>query len=181
MCQVPEFRRNWFSLTVNLIVSSAGYFIVSFSVKNAPTDIITTTLSSSLSDIVGVLLSGFLYTKLGPRKAFWFGYILSIIGGSLLLAFWKSPNQPISLYFFIYKNGLAQVLTMNYFAVVLLIPQAYNTSVFGISNFFSRTITALAPIIGELSYPTPILINFGLFVLAILGTIPMVEKLPKCI
>ena len=122
MCIVPEFRRNWFSLTINLIVSSAGYFIVSFSVKNVPANIITTTISSSLSDIVGVLITGFLYSKLGPRKAFMFGYFLSIIGGSLLLLFWNSQTQPISVYFFLYKNGLAQVLTLNYFAVVLLIP-----------------------------------------------------------
>ena len=181
MCTVSEFRRNWFSLTVNLIIGSAGYFIVSFSVKNVPTDIITTTISSSLSDIVSVLISGFIYSMLGPRKAFLFGYFLTIIGGGLLLLFWDSQSLLIQVYFFLYKNGMAQVLTMNYFAVVMLIPQAYSTSVFGLSHFFSSWLTALSPLIGELEFPTPILINIGLSVLAILGTLPMVEKLPKCI
>lgn len=51
----------------------------------------------------------------------------------------------------------------------------YSASVFGLSNVIARMATASAPVVAELDFPVPIVINMILFSIAIVASLNLVE------
>ena len=181
MCYVPEFRRNFIGIILLLTCGSTGYFIVNFSLGKIGGDLLDTTIISGSTDVCTAIVAGILYSKLGPRKAFFTTIAIAYFGGVLLLIFKEHPPISIYFFFFFYKLGTLGMNNMSYSCIASNIPQAYNTTVFGICNIFAKIVTASAPVVAEEKFPFPLYVNFGLYFIGIIGTCLLLDKLPKCI
>lgn len=117
---------------------------------------------------------------MGPRKGFVLLFSLSLIASFGLIFFHESEFLTL-VFVFINKVGITGSYVIVYIAFIKLIPNLYNSSVFGICNFTARIITICAPIVAEQKHPIPIVTNIGFLILGIIMALFLVEKLPKAI
>jgi hypothetical protein len=68
----------------------------------------------------------------------------------------------LGLCLFVAKFGVAFTFMINYLSIVKLFPTLFCGTAAGICNFGGRLATIFAPLVAELSPPTPILILGGL-------------------
>jgi hypothetical protein len=67
------------------IASSFNLYLLTYSVKNIPGDYFMNQLISSTADIGLVVLGGFAYGKLGLRPVLILFFVISLIGGFLIM------------------------------------------------------------------------------------------------
>ena len=129
-----------------LSTASFSYFNFNFLMKNVKGSIVINSLGSGLSELAADLISGYIFTFLGPRKAFALMY-LSALFGSLLLIYAISMDYLDLLIIFIplAKFGCAASFNMCFIANAQLIPTLFASTVFGLCNCLSRAVTIMAP------------------------------------
>ena len=100
---VPDEKRTMFYLKqrdiqINLLVMtymwgtvSFTYYLISFQLKYLPGDVYNNSMASSASELLAYILGGILYKKIGIRLAFCFSYLISVVGGAMIL-FWGTNN-----------------------------------------------------------------------------------------
>ena len=78
-------RLNLALMTYMWLCSSLNFYMVMFELKYWPGSIYTNTIASGLSDALATLTGGYIYAHLKFRKTFTVLYMISLVGGLLLL------------------------------------------------------------------------------------------------
>jgi hypothetical protein len=115
-------------------------------------------MASSGSELLAYILGGVLLKKIGIRLAFSVSFIISAIGG-LLILFWGTNNPQLMPIFVTFaKFGISSGFVIVYVSTVDVFPTLFCATALGFCNFFARIATILAPLIAEKPPPLPMLI-----------------------
>lgn len=161
-------------------VVSFSFYILGFSAKSIPGDTLNVTFSYCTADIVASITGGVFYMKFGAKVSYTGFFLLSIIGGILLVIFKDNENALIGIAF-VAKFGVSAAFVTVYICSVKLLPSIYATSAFGINNTVARTLTMLSPLFAEQEYPIPIYLDLGALIVGLLAALAIQEKLPKAV
>ena len=164
---------------VILTSSSFCYFLINFSMKVVPGNLIYLTMVSQLSDAVANFQSGFLYKKTGARLGFISMYALSGCGSLCLLMFWSGSPYLILCFIVLAKLGITSAFNMAFISFMQLVPTILCSTVFGFCNGVARVATVLSSQVAEIDHVTATSINLGFVSLAIVAAALLVTKLPK--
>ena len=135
-------------MVVLFIASSMSYYIINFQLKYLPGGIYANQVSSGVAEVVGIVLSGIFYNKIGMHQTFIYSFALSVLGASAHIVLEQySWAGPIML--FLILIGVNSTFTVVYLANVDVFPTLFTSSSLGLINFFGRLFTILAPQIAE--------------------------------
>lgn len=87
MCTVPVYRRNFIGLMVLISVISFSSYMLLFSSKGLPGNVLNVTLSYNTAEIIANATGGLVYMRFGAKIAYTGFFVLSIIGGVLMIIF----------------------------------------------------------------------------------------------
>ena len=137
---------------------SFNYYMVSFLLKYFPGNMFVNSAVSSLSDVSGNILGGFMYSSYGARRALGISYGISIAGGIGILIYEVSTNfysglpttdASSSLLFpglvLIAKLGMTSVINIAYVCNPDMFPVLFASTALGFCNLFARLATMFAP------------------------------------
>ena len=96
-------------------------------------------------------------------------FFISILGSILLMIYWTSLEL-IPIFIVLAKFGISASFNITFIASVQLIPTIIAASVFGYCNTVARTITILSPLVAEISYPVPLVINICAALFAVIAS-----------
>lgn len=173
---------NLILLAVMISTASFCFFNFNFLMKNVKGSIITNSLCSAGSELIANLTSGFILQKYGPRRSFLWLYVSSLIGTILLIAAITNDQLGLLIIFIpLAKFGCAAAFNMCFIANVQLIPTLFASTVFGICNVISRSITIAAPLVAEMPGSAPLIINAIAVTIAAMVATRFAEKQPRYI
>jgi hypothetical protein len=87
---------NFLIMLVIWSANSSSYYIVNFYLKYLPGDIFLNSAGAGVSEIVAVLLAGYIYLKVGLKKGLFMSYVISAIGAVLIMIFfYEKRAMPI--------------------------------------------------------------------------------------
>jgi hypothetical protein len=148
--------------------------------KHVNGSLIVNTLSSQCSEFIADAMGGGVYSMMGPKVSFFGMFTLSATGSVLLMLFWDNLSL-VPVFITMAKFGISACFNMVFIASVQLIPTKLTGTVFGYSNVLARSITVLAPIVAEINYPTPLIINIATALVAAVASMQLILKMPKFI
>ena len=148
---------------------SFNYYMVSFLLKYFPGSIYVNTTCSSISDVLGNMMGGFLFSYFGVKKSLGLSFAMSFLGGlsivyyELNTNFYSStPSQTAAMLFpmlvLIAKLGLTSIYNINYLANPHLFPVLFASRALGYCNFLARFSTIFAPQVAEIQSLVPMTI-----------------------
>jgi len=106
-------------------------------------------MASSGSELLAYILGGILYKKVGIRLAFTISFLISVVGG-LMILFWGTNNpQLMPIFVTLAKFGISSGFVIVYVSTVDVFPTLFCATALGFCNFFARLATILAPLIAE--------------------------------
>ena len=115
-------------------------------------------MASSGSELLAYILGGILYKKVGIRLEFTISFLISVLGG-LMILFWGTNNpQLMPIFVTLAKFGISSGFVIVYVSTVDVFPTLFCATALGFCNFFARVATILAPLIAEKKPPLPMLI-----------------------
>lgn len=126
------------------IVASFDYFLINFQLKYIKGDIFVNTIVSSVSEVIAYLVSGALYSTIGPKISFVSSFALAIVGSIFYVIFGDDHENLIPLMVLSSKFGISSSFNVVYLANNLF-PSIYASTTFGIFNIFARLASMLAP------------------------------------
>ena len=152
----PVVLRNLLIVSFTLMATSFNYYMISFLIKYFPGSIYVNSMVSSVSELVAYALGGVFYERLGVKRSLFCCYMLSSIGGMLILAFeaetgFFSPepkDAPIwvfPLLVILAKFGIACSFTLVFVSNIDVFPRDFGASALGTTNFVARLISVFAP------------------------------------
>lgn len=121
-------------------------------------NIYTNTIASSSSEVIAYLIGGLVYKKLGVHITFIAGFVIATAGGLLILFLSNSHKDLMPIFVIFAKFGISINFVLNYIATMSLFPTLFCATAFGIVNFFARLVSIPAPVVAELSEPTPMIL-----------------------
>lgn len=157
LCSDKVILWNLMLMIVLWSVASLDYYLISFMLKYVPGNVYINASVSTISEIVGTMISGFVYKVLGPKMAFGISFSISALGGFLIALMPNVNTYLIALYVLIAKFGITFAFSMVYLITPTLFPTEVTATVFGICNVVARFATILSPILAEFAEPTPML------------------------
>ena len=143
----------WVSTTTN-------YSMINIYLKHLPGSIFTNYIISGCAEIASHSIVGAFFIKLTPRWTFVIGYLVAILGGSLLLFEKSFAEYPIMLSCFVAftKFGISMAMCACYVSTPFIFPVTMCGTAFGICNIFGRFFAIGGPFIAEMNKPLPIAI-----------------------
>jgi Na+/melibiose symporter-like transporter len=90
---IIRVRRHLINLIIMIavwIASSFDYYLLNFQLKSIQGNIFLNTFSSAISELPAVIISGFMYKKLGIKITLVTWFSVSLLGGICLLILGKS-------------------------------------------------------------------------------------------
>lgn len=78
---IPDIRLNIILMSFCWLTSSFNYYMVGFLLKYFPGSIYVNGSISSLSECVACCMGGYIYSKLGVKKAFILSFGIAAVGG----------------------------------------------------------------------------------------------------
>jgi Na+/melibiose symporter-like transporter len=90
---IVRVRRHLINLIIMIavwIASSFDYYLLNFQLKSIQGNIFLNTFSSAISELPAVIISGFMYKKLGIKITLVTWFSVSLLGGICLLILGKS-------------------------------------------------------------------------------------------
>jgi MFS family permease len=157
---------------MNLAWSSAffTYYMVGFYVKYIPGDIFTNVILSSLSEASACFLSGCVANLIGTKHTLILSFLIGGVFGLILSLTPPTYMGVILTCLILTKFGVSSALSLCFLVTSEYFPMEYCSTVFGACNIMARITSILAPLIAELSPPTPMIcyvIFCGLSVMAV--------------
>ena len=152
-------------MSIVLWVSCAfGYYLINFEIKYMPGNLYVNVLMSTTAEICAKAAAYTQQSKLGIRRSYYAGLSVALIGCMMILGSEGKIESRLvlGLCLFVAKFGVAFTFMINYLSIVKLFPTLFCGTAAGICNFGGRLATIFAPLVAELSPPTPILILGGL-------------------
>ncbi len=148
---------------------SFSYWLVNFQIKYIQGNVYTNSMTSSIADNIGTVLSAVLYDKFGVRIAFLTCLVFTLVGGATILLF-HSVTSWMPLFIMIGKMGTSSTFNLVFLSNSDLFPTLFSATAMGICNFFARLSTIAAPQVAERPEPLPmtlyLIINVGAVVCA---------------
>ena len=158
---ILRVRRHFVNLIIMVTVwigSSFDYYLLNFQMKSIKGNVFLNTFSSSMSELPSIIISGFMYKRLGLKITLVFWFSLSLVGGMLLLIFGNSHEKLIPVFVLFSKAGVTATFNLCYLANAQIFPAIFAGTAFGICNIGAKSITILAPLIAEVNPPTPMIL-----------------------
>jgi hypothetical protein len=158
------------TILINLVIMSYmwaccsfTYYMIAFQLKYLPGNIYNNNLSSTVSEFGAIILSGFMYKKLGLKLSFTILLSISVVGG-LLIIFFGSDDSKVWMPIFVLfaKFGISGGFNLSYCSTVYVFPTLFCATALGMCNFFARLLTIFAPFIAEYEPPLPMALFTGL-------------------
>lgn len=139
------------------VASSFSYYLISFQLKYIEGDFFVNTAVSSLTEAPAYLISGLLYDKIGIKGVLVGSYIISVVGGVLLLSL-QSFTSIVPVMILLAKFGVSSTFNMCYLGNALIFPTIFAGTAYGICNTFGKLATIISPMLAEVKMPTPIIV-----------------------
>jgi hypothetical protein len=158
----PIVRKNLLVMTYMWAMASFSYYMIVFYLKYLPGDIYSNTFASSGTDCCSVVFGGFLYKKLGIKKAFTFLLTFSVIGGIIIIFLGTTHESLMPAFVVLTKIGISGSFVNVYICMVDIFPTLFCATAFGVCNFLARVLTIVAPQIAEADPPLPMIVLTGL-------------------
>ena len=137
-------------MVVIFISASFGYYLIEYQLRFIKGEMYYNTLTSSSSEIVAYIISGYLMEKLGLKVSFVLAYIISLAGMFSLLFYSGDDKFMFSLFVMGSKFGLCLSYNLAFLANYGLFPVSIQSTAMGICNIFAKLFTILTPYISEL-------------------------------
>ena len=151
-------RTNLGILTILWIESVFNYYLIAFEVKYFPGDINKNQLASLLAEAIGIMISGYLLTRVRGKYLF---AASSFLAGATGLFMMSSTVKEAGSYFvllvLIAKFGLISGFNVIYIFHPKMFPTLFSMTSMGIMNIISRLFTIFAPFVAEMDEPIPML------------------------
>ena len=103
------------------------------------------------------LASGYIVKLFGIRLAFLSAFGSAILGGTLMIIFY-SVDSAMAVFVLLSSFGTSLAFNSCYLTTPMVFPVHLTGTAFGICNLFARCSTILAPIIAEVTFPTPMIV-----------------------
>lgn len=159
---------------------SLNYTLISFLLKYFPGSINFNSMMSATSELVGTMASGLMLIWFDARLCLRVSYLLSAVGGMLMLSFLKQTNfyhteqhtfsTAQMLQFgglvLIVKFGNSAAFNILYCVTSSMFPTLFSITAFSISNFLARSCTFFSPQIAEIQSYFPIGLMTCLFLVS---------------
>lgn len=116
-----------------------------------------TGLTSSLSEMIGYIVSGLFYERIGVKLSLILSFIISAIGGIAIIA-WGLQHQESPWFFFFFllaKFGVTCSFNINFAANSYFFPILFASTALGICNFLARLFSALSFLTANMQEPIP--------------------------
>ena len=153
-------RINLVLMTIIWVTVTFNYYMINFQVKYFPGDFGVNTIVMFGSDIPFCIMTGFMISFFRAKVVFLMFYVLQIIAG-LSILFLVNPNEPGVIFPALVscaRGGVLGVFVTVYITHPKMFPTLFSVTSMGISNIFSRSIVIMAPMVAEISFPTPMII-----------------------
>ena len=124
----------------------------------------------SFAEVSGVGLSCFVIKILKQKWSFVVGFFTSLAGGLLIMLLGTSYVNLMPAFVLLANFGLAMGFNIAYIGTSTLFPTLFVGTAFGITNFFARLLTILAPMVSEMPTPYPMVIFCVLTLFAIFAS-----------
>jgi hypothetical protein len=139
-----------------------NYYILKFQIKYLPGHLFRNSMASSCTQMVAIPFSAFLYTKFSLKPTFTLLYIVSCIGGFLILYLGHTHTFYMPVYLAIAKFGIAGCFLLLLTSTLEMFPLVFAAQALGFMNFFARFFTAGAPQTAERPEPVPMIVFLSL-------------------
>lgn len=139
------------------MTSSINFMLINLYLKYVPGGVFLNFSIAGVAEILSNLAAGVVFSKFGPRVTFIVGYVISALGGALLIFQRRFEGQDLLIASFVLfaKFGSSMTMCVCYIATPWLFPVLLCGTAFGICNLFGRFAQAGAPIMAELEIPLP--------------------------
>ncbi len=125
-------------------ISSFNYFLINFQLKYIEGDIYINTMMNAVSEIAAYIISGLLYSIIGPRVAFFCSFLISCLGSIFYITYGTSAPSLVPLMVLGTKFGIAAAFNLVWLVNVIF-PSQYASTTIGYFNAFARISSMFAP------------------------------------
>lgn len=138
------------------LITSFNYYLIQFLI-NTFDQIYTTAVFSSISEIVGIVAGGALYSSLGIKASISFSYSLALLGAVLVLGYGLAHQDSwlFPVFILIAKFGVSSAFNILYVSHSDMFPVLFSATALGICNFVTRIFTGVSPILAQMEEPYP--------------------------
>ena len=126
--------------------------------KNIKGNIFLNTFTSSLSELPAIVLSGFMYKRIGMKLTLIIWFSVALLGGLCLMIFGGSNEGLIPVFVLFSKAGVTATFNLCYLANAQIFPAIFAGTAFGICNIGAKFTTILAPLMAEVQPPVPMIL-----------------------
>ena len=149
------------------------YYLIQYQLKYLSGDIYVNTSLGAVSELIAYFASYYMRTKTSLKVVLTTSFFISSLGMILISYLNTENNVALSAFcILLSKFGVSAAVNMMYTANVQLFPISIIATTFGITNFFSRIFTILAPYVAELK---PVMISqifyYALNIMAFVATL----------
>ena len=121
-------------------------------------DIFNNALMSAFAELVAVAFSGIIYKGLGLKLSFCLLFVVSGIGGIMILFLGEDSTFWMPFFVLFAKFGISGGFNIVYISTLDVFPTLFCATAIGCCNFFSRFLTIFAPEIAEKEPPLPMIL-----------------------
>ena len=145
-------RRHFINLIIMVsvwIASSFDFYLLNFQMKNIKGNIFLNTFSSSFSELPAIILSGYMYKRIGMKLTLIIWFSVALVGGLSLMIFGGANENLIPVFVLFSKAGVTATFNLCYLANAQIFPAIFAGTAFGICNIGAKFTTILAPLMAE--------------------------------
>ena len=143
-------------MSIVWLATAFGYYLI-LSLINTFDKVYVSGITSSISEMIAYVLSGLLYQKIGIKLSFIIAFLISTVGGILILA-WGLQHESSTWFFVCFlltKFGVTCTFNLNFIANAYFFPTLFAATAIGICNFLARLASAFSYLVSEMEVPLP--------------------------
>ncbi len=125
-------------------VSAFNYFLINFQLKYIEGDIYVNTIVNAVSEIAAYIISGALYSILGPKTSFVLSFLIASIGSIFYIIFGTTATSMVPIMVLGTKFGISAAFNLVWM-VNSVFPPLYASTTIGFFNAFARISSMFAP------------------------------------
>ena len=138
--------------------ASFSYYMTNLEMKYLPGNIYSNNYALATGEIFAYLFGYCVYNWLGDKKAVALGFLISLVGGILILSLGDKLDQYMPVFILIARFGIGMNFNTFFISMASIFPTLFVGTAFGICNFIARGLTVVAPFVAEIQEPTPMII-----------------------
>ena len=133
------------------LTSSFGYYLIATLNSMFP-DPYKTSMTSAFAEMMGYLISGLVYERIGVKLTLILSFSISTIGGVIILAWGLKHDESIwFLVFYLFaKFGVTCTFNITFAANAYFFPVLFAATAMGICNFLARLFSSFSFVFGRM-------------------------------